>query len=104
VALWGAPACRNLTIDESRVIAIEVAVTAPTVQAGDTLRLAARLLNAAGSVVPGTQVTWVADDTITGFTLNKNTGLVTAVAAGTWKVWARFEKLQSDALTLTVTP
>jgi len=96
-------ACRGLTLDQERVIAIEVPTTTPRVQEGDTLRLTARLLNAAGVPVPGAAATWATDDTVTSFTLDQATGLVTAIKPGTGRVWARFDALMSGPLTLTVT-
>ena len=73
---------------------------------GDTLRLQARGLNGAGTVVTGATVTWATDDSITGFTLDKASGLVTGVKPGTWtaRVFAVIDKFQSDGLTLIVTP
>jgi hypothetical protein len=103
-ALCGAAACRDFTIDAGRVIVIEIANTAPTVQEGDTLRLSARLLNAAGNPVAGASATWAVADTMPGFTLDSMTGLVTGITAGTWRVFARFENLRTDPLKLTVTP
>ena len=103
MALGAAAACRNFILDDERVIAIEVTNTAPKVQEGDTLRLSAWLLNAAGNVVAGASVTWVVADTAPGFTLDSATGLLEGTRAGTWRVFARFEKLRSDALTVTVT-
>ena len=102
-ALCGAAACRDFTIDAGRVIVIEIANTAPKVQQGDTLRLSARLLNAAGNPVPGASARWMIADTLPGFTLDSMTGLVTATTPGTWRVFAKFENLRTDPLNLTVT-
>ena len=104
LALARLTACSDLTVNPDRVIALEISGGAPTVEEGDTLRLTARTLNAAGEAVPNVTVTWAVLDTGTiGFTLNPS-GLVTATAPGAWRVQASADDLRSGALTITVTP
>ena len=102
LAVAAGAACRDLSISADRVIAIEVATTAPRVAVGDTLRLSARPLNGAGAVVSGAAVTWAPVDTGLGFTLESTTGLVTGIKAGAWRVQAMVENLRSDPITVTV--
>ena len=97
-------ACRELTLNPDRTIALEIANLTPKVEEGDTLRLTARALNAAGNVVPGAAVTWAVLDTgRIAFALDPS-GLVTGTFAGNNKVQARLEDLRSDPVTVTVTP
>ncbi len=99
-------ACTSLT-DFDRIVAIEIiGSTAPTVPQGDTLRLRARAIDAAGDSVPGATITWVLLDVDTGqvgFTLDSTTGLVTAQTPGAGRVQARVETLRSGIITVTVT-
>jgi hypothetical protein len=81
---------------------------APSVRVGDTLRLVARPLNAAGQLVATAQVSWAILDTgVTAFRLDPS-GLVSADAAGAAKVQARAaqgtDTLRSDPIIVTVTP
>jgi hypothetical protein len=102
LVLAAAPACRAITLPADRVIALEVATTAPRVVVGDTLRLAARALNAAGKIVPEAQITWAVLDTgAIPFQLSAS-GLVTATSPGSGKVQASTGTLRSDPITVTV--
>lgn len=103
LGLVGLTACRELTLTTDRVIALEVADPAPKVEEADTLRLAARPLNAAGTVVSGAVVTWAALDTgRLAFALDPS-GLVTGAFPGSGRVQAQVENLRSDPVTVTVT-
>ncbi len=99
--------CSSLTADFDRIIAIQVETNAPTVEVGDTVRLVAQAVNAAGDVVPDAAIFWVlldVDSGQVGFTLDSASGLVTGVQPGAGRVQARVEDIRSDAVTVTVTP
>ena len=100
-------ACGTVLGDLDRIVAIEiVGTTAPTVEEGDTLRLSARALDAAGDPVPEAVVVWELLDADTGqlgFTLDSLTGLISASFPGSGRVRARVEELRSGPLTVTVT-
>jgi hypothetical protein len=103
LALASLGACHELTLSPDRVIAVEILTAAPRVSVGDTLRLVARPLNAAGQVVSTVPVAWAVIDTGTiPFQLDAS-GLVTATALGAAKVQAKAESLRSDPITVTVT-
>jgi hypothetical protein len=98
-------ACQGLVLDADRVIAIEVARTMATVRVGDTVRIAARALNAQGAPVTGASISWAIVDTgITAFTIDGSSGLITGQSPGVGRVQAAVETLRSDPLTVTVTP
>src|SRR5204863_4175377 len=93
-------ACSDLTVSPDRVIALEISGPSPALEEGDTLRLAARALNAVGEAVPGVIVTWAVLDTGTiGFTLSPS-GLVTATTPGTWRVQASAANLTTGPVTV----
>lgn len=100
-------ACKQLTGTFSNVVAIAyTGPTAPTVEAGDTIRLTARALNAAGDTVPGATVTWAVlelDTVPIGFSLDSATGLVKGLYPGSGRVVATVENLQTNPITVTVT-
>src|SRR5687768_13604420 len=88
LVLAAAPGCRAITLSEDRVIALAIANTAPRLAVGDTLRMTARALNAAGDPVTDVEITWAVVDTGTvGFDLSPS-GLITATAPGTGRVQA----------------
>ena len=62
---------------------------------GDTMRLAAALINAEGDTVPGATITWASADT-TAATVD-STGLVTSVDYGTTQVTAASDSLTASA-------
>lgn len=97
--------CASLFGDLNRVIALEiVGGTAHTIQVGDSLRLVARAVTAAGDTVPGAVIAWAVLDTgVVGFTLEPATGLVIGTTAGKGRVQARHEELRSDPIRITVT-
>jgi hypothetical protein len=104
LGLAGLMACREITLSPDRVIALEVGDPAPRVEEGDTARLVARALNAAGRPVEGATVTWAVVDTGTiGFELEPS-GLVRANTPGSAaRVQASSDNLRSDPITVTVT-
>jgi hypothetical protein len=96
------PGCRAITLSDDRVIALEIANTAPQVFVGDTLRLAARALNAAGNLVTEVEISWAVVDTgVVAFDLSRS-GLVTARVQGTGRVQASTGTLRSDPITVTI--
>ena len=101
-------ACSAITGDLNRVIAIEVDGPAQRyVEENDTLRLAARAIDAAGDTVSEAIVQWVlmdVDSGQVGFDLDSLTGLVTARSPGRGRVRARVEELYSDSITIDVSP
>lgn len=95
-------ACHEITLNPDHVVALEVANSAPMVAAGDTIRLSARALNAAGNPVAAAVVTWIVVDTgVVAFQLDPS-GLVTALTQGMGRVEAVADSLRSDAITVTV--
>jgi len=101
-------ACSPITADFDRIVAIEiVGSTPPTVEEGDTLRLHARAVSARGDTVPEAAITWVTldvDSGQVGITIEASTGLVTALAPGSWRVQAQVENLATGAIVVTVVP
>lgn len=87
-----------------RIVAIEIpGALARSVEEADTLQMAARAIDASGEIVPDAGIVWQVIDTVpVGFTLDSTTGLVEAIAPGTWHVQARVDNLTSGALTITV--
>jgi uncharacterized protein YjdB len=100
-------ACKQLTGSFSNVVAIAyTGPTAPTVEVGDTIRLTAHALDAAGDSVPDAAVTWAVlelDTVRVGFSLDSTTGLITGLYPGSGRVVAAVENLQTDPITVTVT-
>jgi hypothetical protein len=92
--------------DFDRVIAIEIlGATTRTVEEGDTLRLVARAVSAAGAIVPDAQIAWGildVDSGQVGFTIESETGLVTALSPGSGRVRARVGELTSGTVVVTV--
>ncbi len=99
-------ACSQIVGDFDRVVAIEIlGGTTRAVEEGDTLRLGARAVSAAGAVVPDAQIVWGildVDSGQVGFTLESGTGLVTAVSPGAGRVRARVDDLTSGTVVVTV--
>lgn len=102
----GTVACSQIVGDLDRIVAIEIlGSTARTVEEGDTLRLTARAVSAAGAVVPDAQIQWGildVDSGQVGFVIESGTGLVTAVSPGTGRVRARVDDLTSGTVVVTV--
>ncbi|MFQ6047139.1 MAG: hypothetical protein ACE5PT_12430 [Gemmatimonadales bacterium] len=101
-------ACGSVLGDLDRVVAIEIPGP-PTrrVEEGDTLRLTARALSAAGEEVPGAVIVWELLDADTGqigFQLDSLTGLITAEFPGSGRVRARVDELRSGELVVVVAP
>ncbi len=100
-------ACKQLTGSFSNVVAIAyTGPTAPVVEVGDTIRLTARALDAAGDTVPGATVTWAIlelDTVPVGFSIDTATGLVSGLSPGSGRVVATVENLQTNPITVTVT-
>ena len=74
---------------------------------GDTIRLVATAINAAGNPVADAVVTWAildVDSGQVGFTIDSTSGLVQGVSEGGGRVQARVENLRSDPITVTVVP
>ncbi len=101
-----AAGCGELTADFSRVIALEIEGSLQrSVEEGDTLRLTARALDAAGEVVPEAPIVWVVLDVDSGqlgFTLD-SAGLVTGQHPGSGRVRAQHDDLFGDPITINVT-
>jgi hypothetical protein len=96
--------CQGLVLDPAQVIALELSAPPASLVVGDTVRLAARALNAQGDEVPGAAIRWAVVDTgLVGFTIDSVGGLVTAVEPGSGRVQARVENLRSDPVRITVT-
>ncbi len=93
--------------DFDRIVAIEIlGATTRTVEEGDTLRLAARAVSAAGAIVPDAPVVWGildVDSGQVGFTIERETGFVRAVSPGSGRVRARVDDLTSGTVVVTVT-
>jgi len=108
-AVWAAllvVGCKGIFGDSSRIIALEiVGPTTDTVQAGDTVRLHARAVSAAGDTVAGAVVEWAVLDTGTvRITLDPATGVAVPESVGTWRLQARVEEIRSDPVTIRVRP
>ncbi len=105
IAVLAAGACTVLRGDLDRIVAIEIigSLTRQIV-VGETVTLEARALTARGDQVPEAAIVWEQLDAPeqAGFTLESTTGVVTGIAAGTGRVVARVETLQSGAITITV--
>jgi len=102
LVLAPATACHEITLNPDRVVALEVVNSAPTVNAGDTLRLSARALNAGGQTVANATVSWTTVDTgVVAFQLDPS-GLVTGQTPGTGRVEAIADALRSDPITVKV--
>lgn len=99
-------ACSEIVGDPNRIVAIElVGSTAPRVEEGDTLRLTARALDAAGAVVSDAPLVWqVLDTGQVGMTIDSTSGLITGAAPGSWRVRVQVDALASGPITVTVTP
>ena len=98
--------CTAIAGDLSRIVAIEIVGSLnPAVEEGDTLRLHARAIDAAGDSVPDAAIRWsVLDTGQVGIELDSTTGLLTALGPGSWRVQARVEALVSGVVSVTVTP
>jgi hypothetical protein len=91
--------------DFDRIVALQVDPANRTVAVGDTLRLEAQALNAAGEAVADADVFWAIVDVDTGqigFTLDSVTGLVSAHDIGEGRVQARVENIRSNPITISV--
>lgn len=94
--------CSDITAGEGGVVALEVlAPLAPTVEAGDTLRLRARALDRFGDSVAAA-IAWRTPDAT--LTVDPLTGLVTGVSAGSGRVQAVEGSLASEFVTISVLP
>ncbi len=101
----GLSACTEI-FDFGRVVAIDVIGPAdPTVEEGDTLRLAARAVSAAGDSVPEAVIVWeaVIPDSGTDVLTVDSAGLVTGLASGDGFVQARHETLTTPLISVLVT-
>lgn len=101
-------ACSSVLGDLDRVVAIEIpGPSSRRVEEGDTLRLTARALSAAGDVVPDAAIVWELLDADTGqigFQLDSLTGLITAIFPGGGRVRARVDDLRSGAISVSIAP
>ena len=99
-------ACSQIVGDFDRIVAIEIlGATTRTVEEGDTVRLAARAVSAAGAIVPEAAIVWGlldVDSGQVGFTIESETGLVTAITPGSGRVRARVDELTSGTVVVTV--
>jgi hypothetical protein len=104
LALAAATGCSDITLSPTHVIALEVNTTTPTVEQGDTVRLAARALNALGAEVPDAPIAWAVLDTGSLVFQLDPSGLVHGITLGSGRVQANSDNLRSDPITVTVTP
>ncbi len=99
-------ACSVISGDLDRIVAIEIVGSlSPQIAVGDTLQLRARALTAAGDSVAEALIVWQLldlDSGQVGFTLDTATGVVAGESAGSGRVAARVETLQSGIITITV--
>ncbi len=106
--VWGALGCSTITGNFDRVIAIEIiGALQDTVQEGDTTRLHARALSAAGDSAPDAVIVWEVIDVDSGqlgFVLDTASGTITGQFRGSGRVRARVESLVSQPVTVTVLP
>lgn len=95
--------CGNILADFDRVVALDIlGPLTRSVQEGDTVRLAARAVDARGEVVADVEIVWESIDTGTvGFTLNPATGVATGTGPGKGRVLARYEELRTGTITIT---
>jgi hypothetical protein len=102
----GLAACTAI-VDFGRVVAIDVVGPAdPTLEEGDTLRLRAYGVSAAGDSVPDAVVTWqsVIPDSASEVLRIDSTGLITGITAGEGFVQALHRSLATPLISVTVTP
>lgn len=102
--LWG---CTEIFGGLGRIVAIEISgPLSMRVEEGDTLRLRARAIDAAGDSVPDAELWWERVDTsAAALQFDSATGLITAVAPGIALFRARVDNLFSgDDITVTITP
>ena len=102
----GLAACTSI-IDFGRVVAIDVVgPTVPTLEEGDTLRMAAYGVSAAGDSVPDAEILWsaVVPDSGTAVVSIDTSGLMTGLSAGTGAIQARHRSLATPLITVIVTP
>ena len=101
----GLTACSSVG-DFGRVVAIDVVgPTVPELEEGDTLRMAAYAVSAAGDSIPDAVVTWVAvvPDTAPAVLSVDSSGLITGLLGGTGNIQARHESLVTPLITVIVT-
>lgn len=91
----------TVTVSPIPVAAVVVTPTTATIEVGDTTRARAATRSASGADLPGRTVTWTSADPAVGAVAQ--TGLITAVAAGTTTISATSEG-KTGTLALTVTP
>jgi hypothetical protein len=101
--LWG---CSEIFGGLDRVVAIDITgPLAVELEEGDTLRLHARAISAAGDSVPDADLWWErVDTTSAALHLDSASGLVTAVGPGTALVRARIENLFSGTVAVEISP
>ena len=90
-----------LTVQQVPVAAISIAPTAPAVDAGKTVQLAATVRDANGNVLTGRTITW--ETSAAGIATVSSTGLVSGIAAGTATITASSEG-KSATVDVTVRP
>lgn len=96
----GRPLTIAFRLETSTAVAVEVQPSSTTLASGQTVQLAARVLDAAGNEVPGQSIVWSSDDESVA-TVSAS-GLVTGVAEGQTVVRAASGALAGTA-TVTVT-
>lgn len=89
VTVSGAAATPKPSTQPPRVASVVVAPTIDTLTPGQTARFTATAKDSAGKVIPGVAVTWsLADSAVANVAARADTGVVTALVAGTTTVRA----------------
>ncbi len=98
-------ACTSI-VDFGRVVAIDVVgPTVPELEEGDTLRMAAYAVSAAGDSVADAVISWVAvvPDSAPAVLSVDSSGLITGLLGGTGFIQAQHENLATPLITVVVT-
>src|SRR6185436_3209168 len=91
-----------LTVTPAPVATVTASLASSSIVAGTTTQASAVLKDSQNRILSGRTITWSSDNTPIA-TVNQNTGLVTAVAAGTATITATSEG-KSGGVSLAVTP
>ena len=98
----GVPGTATIVVIPVPVATVTVTPATKSLTVGDTLTFTATTKDASGNVLTGRVISWSSDNTAAA-TVDANTGLVTAVGAGTAHITATSEG-QSGSAALTVVP
>jgi len=86
--------------DLDSVASVQITTTSTALFANDKIQLAATVKNISGQILTNKSVEWISEDH-TILSIN-STGIVTALAKGTARIFAKSGGIKSDALTLSV--